>query len=57
MNAEERAPRAQSAHEVVGGWLARRQYHHLGGGFKLLEPSRGRLETIGGARRAYDCVA
>ncbi len=57
MNAEERAPRAQSAHEVVGGWLARRQHHHLGGWLKLLEPSRGRVETIGRARRAYDCVA
>ncbi len=54
MNAEERAPRAQSAHQVVGGRLARRQHHHFGGGLKLLEPSRRRLETIGGARRAND---
>ena len=54
MNAEKRAPRAQGAHQVVGGRLARRQHHHLGGGLKLLEPSRRRLETIGGARRAND---
>ena len=52
MNAEERAARAQSAYEIVGGDLARRQNHYLGGGLKLLEPSRGRLQTIGGTRRA-----
>ena len=54
MDAEERPPGTRRAHQVVGRWLARRQHHHLGEGLKIVKPSRGRLETIGGTGRAND---